>query len=163
MDCQWTRYFSFSNGKYSYKDRNVVTLPHDLPMPPTKTLARMFHNCSNLRDISALAKWDVSEVENMDGLFNCCRKLEDFSPIAGWNTSNLRSMEHICNFCSAHDLNAFSDWDVSMVESTKHAFQHCKELRDVSSINRWKLPNLAKTDNMFFGSTNVRNFSPIAK
>jgi hypothetical protein len=50
---------------YRYTDQDVVTLPDDLPMPPTTDLNGLFCKCDFLEDISALSKWDTSKVTDM--------------------------------------------------------------------------------------------------
>ena len=67
----WEKYFEKnSNGNYVYKDKNVVKLPDNLPMPPTSSMYGMFEHCTQLQDISALANWDISNVTDMSYMFH---------------------------------------------------------------------------------------------
>ena len=47
-------------------------------------ISGMFEGCENLVEISSLAEWDVSNVENAEYMFSNCRLINDFSPLDNW-------------------------------------------------------------------------------
>ena len=59
----------------------------------------MFYECDQLKDISALANWNVSNVERMVCMFIGCNQLEDISALANWNVSNVKDMHDMFYNC----------------------------------------------------------------
>ena len=47
----------------------------------------MFRGCSNLSDIKALEKWNVSNGNNFTHMFRGCSKLSDIKALEKWNVS----------------------------------------------------------------------------
>ena len=107
MSGDWHDYFEYKehllthNGDkyYEYKDKNVKSLPANLPMPHTKSFYNMFSGCWQLRDITALSNWDVSNVTSMDDMFVYCNQLQDISALANWDVSNVTSMDDVFREC----------------------------------------------------------------
>jgi surface protein len=107
MSANWSDYFEYEDtyvdGKpikyYAYKDKNVVKLPANLPMPPTDTFYRMFSYCYRLQDITALANWNVSKVKNMSQMFYCCQQLQYITALTNWNVSNVKDMSDMFYGC----------------------------------------------------------------
>ncbi len=50
-------------------------------------MANMFDQCYDLKDISALSNWDVSNVTNFINMFVVCKNLENASGINNWDIS----------------------------------------------------------------------------
>lgn len=94
-DMSWWNYFRTVGTHYYYIDRSVVSLPANLPMPPTDDFSSLFYNCWRLQDITALSSWDTSNVTDMSYMFLGCLSLRDISALANWNVSNVRNMTHL--------------------------------------------------------------------
>lgn len=56
-----------------------------------KSIAGMFGGCTQLEDITDLAKMDVSSVENMESMFYSCISITDISSLADWDVSSVRN------------------------------------------------------------------------
>ena len=73
----------------------------------------MFRGCSNLSDIKALEKWNVSNGNNFTHMFRGCSKLSDIKALEKWNISNslLKNIKYIKLFLYSdktnNDCNSF--------------------------------------------------------
>ena len=87
----WREYYEYDEhyDVYRYKDKSVVTLPSDLPQPPITSMRWLFSPCCSLRNITALANWDVSNVTDMSCMFTNCHKLRDITILSNWDTSKV--------------------------------------------------------------------------
>jgi surface protein len=129
MSADWEQYFerAYSSNYghyYSFKHKDVSALPDNLPMPPTDGFYCMFNKCYKLKNISALANWDVSKVKNMECMFSGCEQLQDISALANWDVSrveNMRLMFYGCN--PLMDITALSSWDISNVRNITCMFE----------------------------------------
>lgn len=68
----------------------------------------MFNQWSMLEDLSDLAQWDVSKVENMENMFSNCRDLYDASAISFWDVSNVKDMDNIFRNC--YNIERYPKW-----------------------------------------------------
>ena len=50
----------------------------------------IFWDCECLLSLPDISKWDISQVEDMDGLFGCCQSLKSLPDISNWNTSKIK-------------------------------------------------------------------------
>ena len=138
MSGNWERYFEHKNtvidGKsvnyYVYNDKGVITLPVDLPIPPTDTFRCMFSNCSYLQDITALSKWDVSDVTDMSWMFAVCNRLQDITALAKWDVSNVKNMRGMFSTCyQLQDITAIANWNIANVKDMQWMFCDCPKLQ----------------------------------
>lgn len=158
MSANWEQYFELKTKKYdydpaewyTYKDKDAMRLPSNLPMPPTDSFYHMFSGCQRLKDITALTNWDVSKVENMKGTFRYCRQLQDISALANWNVSNVKDMNYMFQFCNnLQDISALANWNVSNVESISHMFYDCLQLKDVTALANWDVYKIKNSNDIF--------------
>ena len=134
MQQTWESYFKLVNTgsgpRYQYIDTSVIALPEGLPMPPTNHRIS-FNACHKLIDISALAKWDTSNVTTMSCMFNHCYELQDISPIAEWDTSNVTDMSHMFNCCyKLDDITSLYYWNIARVKNMWFIFNGCHSLHN---------------------------------
>ena len=143
----WKDYFEYDDVDecYSYKDKKVVSLPHELPMPPMSDFTRLFANCSKLQDITALSNWDVSNVTSMNCMFYCCEQLQDISALANWDVHNVKDMCGMFYVCHRlQNITALSNWDTSNVTNMSYMFFGCNSLWpdytkfDVSNVTEYE-------------------------
>ncbi len=173
MSDNWTQYFECEIQditdddivvkKYMYKDKTVTALPRDLPMPPTDIFVDMFAWCCQLRDISALAHWDVSNVKDMCIMFNGCEQLQDITPLANWDVSNVRDMSGMFANChQLQDITPLANWDVSNVRDMSGMFIACHQLRDISALAHWDVSNVKTVQRMFQDCKQLKDISDLA-
>ena len=110
---------------------------------------------SNITDMSHLFKelnipinidisdWDVSNVENMEGMFynydifNC--------DLSKWNVSKVKNMSCMFLNCKNFDCD-LSKWDVSNVTNMSHMFAKCKISK---GLENWDVSNVTNMTYMF--------------
>ena len=201
MSGDWKQYFELKTNDrdiddgdvteyYEYKDKDVKTLPFNLPMPPTDTFYRLFYDCKQLQDITPLANWDVSNVKNMSCMFyNCqllqditaltdwnvfnaedicclfsgCHRLQDITPLANWNVSNVKSMCSMFYNCQLlQDITALANWDVSKVKDMEQMFRECHQLQDITALANWDVSNVKDMSLMFYGCKQFKDITALA-
>lgn len=142
MSDNWTQYFEHINtviddksvDRYVYNDKGVITLPDNLPMPPTDTFHCMFPNCSYLQDITVLSKWGVSNVKDTQQMFAVCTRLQNITALANWNVSNVENMYGMFSNChQLNDITALTNWNVSNVKDMRYMFYECHELQIITN------------------------------
>ena len=47
----------------------------------------MFYGCTSLTDIKSLQKWNVSNVNDLEGMFSGCSLYLDIKPLEKWDIS----------------------------------------------------------------------------
>ena len=115
-----------------------------------KSTRSMFAGCPNLRHVSTMNSWDLSNVERMDRMFNFCTSLSDLSALSDLDVSNVKNMDSMFSGCdSLCDLSALSDWDVGNVVNMEHMFSMCLELSDVTPLKSWDVGNVRWAECMF--------------
>ena len=91
-----------------------------------------------------LNHWDVSRVENMEGMFYDATSFNQ--PIGDWNVSNVQNMEGM--FYDAISFNqSLNDWDVSNVWNMAQMFRNARSFNQ--PIGDWNISNLRYISNMF--------------
>ena len=51
----------------------------------------MFYNCSSLKDLPDISKWNINMVKNLEYMFYNCSSLESLPDISKWNTNNVNN------------------------------------------------------------------------
>ncbi|RYQ66462.1 peptidase [Bifidobacterium pseudolongum subsp. globosum] len=116
----------------------------------------MFSDCTSLFDLSALAAWDVSQVTDMSALFSYCTSLSDLSGLAAWDVSRVTNMSSLFSNCtSLSDLSALAAWDVSRVTSMYGMFSRCTSLSDLSALANWDVSQVTNMRSLFSNCTKL--------
>ena len=117
---------------------NLDITAEDTPdLSKTKSLRGAFANCKTLADSESFADWDVSEIQNMNGMFYQADKFNQ--DISGWDVSNVTDMSYA--FFSAGLFNAdLSNWDVSKVTDMSNMFENAAAFN--SDISDWNVSNV---------------------
>ncbi|ATI74089.1 BspA family leucine-rich repeat surface protein [Mesoplasma florum] len=113
-----------------------------------KSLNYLFYANSNPEDhLSAIEKWDTSNVNSMEGTF----KLTTFSNIdlSGWNVSNVTNMNWI--FADSDIMNfGISNWDTSSVTNMSNMFAGAQAFN--GDISGWNTSSVTDMRYMFAGT-----------
>ena len=90
----------------------------------------IFKGYKRVKQIIGLEDWDVSNVENMEGMFSGC---ENFNcNLSKWDVSSVRYMTAM--FWGCKNFNSdLSKWNVSKVKNMKNIFDNCKSLKQIPS------------------------------
>ena len=62
----------------------------------------MFWNCSSLKYLPDISKWNIDNVTDMSNMFLNCSSLKYLPDISKWNTNNVKNMSLI--FCNCSSL-----------------------------------------------------------
>lgn len=108
----------------------------------------MFTNCNNLTEVVFGDKFDTKKVVNMGRLFNGCEKLTklDFSR---FDTSNVLNMENMFAQCKGLTELDLSNFNIASAENMERMFKDCTNLTEILVGSNWKIPETAKTTDMF--------------
>lgn len=95
-------------------------------------------------DFSGIEAWDVSQVENMEGMFKGARLN---APLASWNVAKVKNMKAMFAWSS---FNApINLWNVSSVEDMSYMFAGSSFNQP---LNSWNVGNVRDMSGMFFRS-----------
>ncbi|EOG8842665.1 BspA family leucine-rich repeat surface protein [Campylobacter jejuni] len=101
---------------------------------------------SKREDFSGIEKWDVRNVENMEGMFYKCYTFNQ--PLGDWDVSNVKDTQEMFRGCKSFNQD-ISGWDVSKVEDMTAMFSGCHSFnQDLSS---WDVSNVKDMSYMFEG------------
>ena len=89
--------------------------------------SNIFSGLREVKHIIGLENWDVSNVENMEGMFAECEKFN--ADLSKWNVSSVKDMGFM--FWGCYKFNCdLSNWDVSKVTNMKYMFEECNSLKN---------------------------------
>jgi len=55
-------------------------------------MSGLFYNCSSLKSLPDISKWNMNNVKNIFSMFYKCSSLESLPDISKWNISNVNNM-----------------------------------------------------------------------
>ena len=64
-------------------------------------MSYMFYNCSSLKELPDISKWNTNNVNIMASIFNNCSSLQKFSDISKWNINNITDINGLFYGCSS--------------------------------------------------------------
>lgn len=98
----------------------------------------LFAGYPKLVDVSGLAYFDTSNVENISAMFRNDASLVDLSPIAGWKVDKVSQANEMFKQCnSLEDIDALSGWNLSNLQSADSMFSVCSSLRSIQGMANW--------------------------
>ena len=117
-----------------------------------KSMQYLFSEINYKFEITDIAiwEWDVSNVENMEGMFFGCEYIN--CNLNNWNVSNVKSMKGMFQDCEMFDGKGIKNWNVRNVENMSSMFLNCENLN--SDFSSWNVNNVKYMDNMFNGCVN---------
>ena len=81
-----------------------------------KIAKEMFSNCSSLKSLPDISKWNTNNVTDMMGLFLGCSSLKSLPDISKWNINNVTNMMFLFVECSSlKSLPDISKWNTNNV------------------------------------------------
>ena len=113
--------------------------------------AYIFSGYENVKHIIGLEDWDVSNVENMEGMFWGCKNFN--YDLSKWDVSKVKSMKYMFSHCENFKSN-LSKWNVSNVKNMHAMFFDCKTFN--SDLSKW---DVSKVENMGYMFKNCDNFN----
>ncbi len=132
---------------------NLDITAEDTPdLSKTKSLRGAFANCNTLTGSGSFNDWDVSGIQNMNGMFYRADKFNQ--DISSWDVSNVTDMSYA--FSSARLFNAdLSGWDVSKVTDMSNMFENATAFN--SDLSDWNVENVANMSGMFLKASSFNS------
>ena len=125
-------------------------------------LNHLFSGCGKLTDISALRKWDTSSCKNFSCLFSNCISLKDISPLSNWNVGNGIFFSYLFYNCSSLEyLYGLDNWDVSQGKFFSCAFAYCSKLKHISPLDNWNTSSGLFFSHLFFNCTSLSDITAL--
>ena len=90
----------------------------------------IFEGYRDVIQIIGLEDWDVSHVEDMDGMFMGCKNFN--SDLSKWDVSKVINMSYMFLYCINFNSD-LSKWNVRKVTDMKYMFDDCKSLKKIPS------------------------------
>lgn len=117
-------------------------------LPKIKDAVKLWKNDATREEAEnrygKIESWNVSNVENMEGLFKGMEKFN--ADISGWDVRNVTNMKSMFEGCTAFNQD-ISRWDVSNVRRMKSMFKNCKNFNQ--DISGWNVKNVIDCGNNF--------------
>ena len=159
---------SSSNLPWYSRREGIYAAVVDGALAPQKT-TKWFFNCSNLTDISGLARLDMSKATDLNSMFSGCGKLEDISAVEGWNTSAVTKMGSAFRGCaSLRDVSPLAGWDLRSItsgrqyrDSINYLFQNCDALTDIRVLANWNTSGIKHFIGVFSGCKSLMDITPL--
>lgn len=128
------------------------------------SLKEIFQYCSSLKEID-VSSWDITLVEDMQGLFEGCNEVTSVGDLSLWKPYNLRHVARM--FSNCNNLTDASIWhfDVSRVTDMNHMFNYCEKLENIN-VSSWDVSNVTDMSYMFCHTNNediinqLQNWTP---
>ena len=116
-----------------------------------------FNGCSSLTSLDGLQNWTghLDSLDSMSSTFDGCTSLKDISALAEWKTPNLTNLCQTFNSCPISDLSAFTDWDVSKVSGFSGTFTNNEMLISLHGLENWNTQSATGYSQMFENCTKL--------
>ncbi|MBQ9196746.1 MAG: BspA family leucine-rich repeat surface protein [Clostridia bacterium] len=119
-------------------------------------MSALFAYCTNLRTITGIGGWDVSNVTSsyyggsMDTMFQGCTSLTSLD-LSGWGakTANVLGMSNMFKDCANLETLNVTGWNMGSVTTMYGMFNNCAKLRQITGINAWNPASVTTTALMF--------------
>lgn len=110
-----------------------------------------FYHCTKLRSLNGLERWNVGKVKRMTAMFDGCKRLRSLKGIEDWNVSSVTDMSYMFNQCrSITTFEEVCGWDCSAVTTAMNMFAWCIAIDTPKGIDRWNLPSSVAKDSDLF-------------
>lgn len=107
----------------------------------------LFVECSNLKTVGDLSDWKFTNSLKLYNMFAGCSKIKDLGDLSNWNikTTSMFNMFSGCE--SLEHIGDISNWDVIDCRVAGQLFYKCKKLNDVGDLTKWTFKKLFVNDN----------------
>ena len=125
-----------------------------------KSMKETFSECTLLKKISGIDKWNIKNVETMAGMFKECPELSNIDGIEKFDTQNVKDFSEMFYECETlKSIPDISNWDMGKVESLKEMFKNCRNLEELPKISNWSktIKNVTTMEKMFKGCSKLKS------
>ena len=64
-------------------------------------MSNIFYDCTSLKSLPDISKWNTKNVTNMSNMFHNCESLISLSDISKWDTKNVNNMSGMFFYCES--------------------------------------------------------------
>ena len=101
-----------------------------------------FFSSTQLTDVSELAFADVSNCTKFYGVFGGCSSLSDISAVAGWDVSNVDVIYHFGYYSDISSLEALTNWKTTRLTNLHAFLQHVESLTSLHGLENIDVSNV---------------------
>ena len=95
----------------------------------------MFNQCSKLKEIQGMNKFNTSKLRDIGGMFQGCYELE-YLDLSNFDTSNVTDMRGVFNKCfKLKEIKGIGQFKANKVSIMRSMFQDCYELENLDLSN----------------------------
>jgi len=101
-------------------------------------MSYLFYECSSLKELPDISKWNTNYVFDMSNLFYGCSSLIKLPDIVKWDMKNVKDISSL--FCSCSSLISLPDiskWKFSHKMKINNIFKGCNSLLIIPDISKW--------------------------
>ena len=121
----------------------------------SKEMIQFFYQ-TQIEDLTPIANWDVSKVENMRHMFYQCKKITTLEPLMNWNTSSLKNLNNtFAQTLLLTNYNGLNNWDVSHVTDFSNTFDGNSMINNVDALANWDVSSGTTYAIMFFNNKSL--------
>ena len=99
----------------------------------------VFGECSSLKYLPDISKWNTTNVKQMIGLFYKCTSLSILPDISNWKTNNIINISSLFEGCSSlTTLPDISTWNIDNLLFIDCMFKDCSSLYKLPNLSKWR-------------------------
>ena len=86
-------------------------------------ISYLFYECSSLKELPDISKWNTFLVKDMSYLFYGCSSLNELPDISKWNTILVTNISYLFYECSSlNELPDISKWNTNLIMDISYLF-----------------------------------------
>lgn len=97
----------------------------DIDISNLKKLSLVFSYYDNIKEITGLEYWDISEIIDMHEMFKKCTNLQYIKGIETWDVSNCDRFEGMFHDCISLQKLDLTSWEIKTSAMTTAMFKGC--------------------------------------
>ena len=137
-----------------YNNNNSFVYLSDIDVSELKNLSRIFGRLNNL-EVVDISGWDTSNVTSMAYMFSQCKNLKNIIGIENLDVSKLEYANYMFYGCENLVELDLTNWNPKLLQKTRYMFYGCLNLKIIKNIENWQLPNIKEVKYMFSGCTKL--------
>ena len=131
-----------------------------------ETMAGMFKECSELFNIEGIEKFNTQNVKDFSEMFYKCETLKSIPDISNWNMGKAETLYGMFKKCkSLEESPKISNWNktIKNVTTMKEIFNECSKLKSLPDFSQWDMRNVENIAEMFKGCRALKSFPDYSK
>ena len=128
------------------------------------SMSCIFSECSSLISLPDISNWNTINVNNMSFMFYECSSIKSLPDLSKWNTSNVNYFDSMFSGCSSiNSLPNMSEWNTSNVKSMAYMFNNCSSIKSLPDLSKWITSNVNNMNYMFYNCSSLESLPDISR